>query len=155
MTDLQPAGAEPANSPATGAAAGIEALQALMLGLPQIDLQTSQVVNGKVCARTIFIPAGTDLIGARANKPHINVVMGDIAVTTDAGPVRITGHRVFAAPAGHKRAGRAFADTHWTTIWFTELTEPEAIEDEMTDEAAMLQTRRPGIEYAPAAALEG
>lgn len=154
MNDLQPAGDQPAPSVIDHTFGSIEELQAVMLTLPQVDLQTAHVVNGKVCARTIFIPAGTDLIGAKVNKDHINIVAGDIVVTTDTGPVRITGHRVFASPAGHKRAGRAFADTYWTTIWHTSLTDVDAIEDEMTDESAMLQTRRPGIEFAPVVALE-
>ena len=64
----------------------VRRMEAHLLKLPQIDLSTSHVVHGGMCARTI-------------------------------------------------------------TIWPTELVDIDEIEDEMTDESAMLQTRREGIEY--------
>lgn len=130
-------------------------LENLLLGVPQRNLSTSHVVHGGMCARTIFIPAGTVLTGARTNKNNVCILSGDITVTTDDGPRRLTGFHVIPAGAGLKRAGIAHADTHWTTVWSTALTEIEAIEDEMTDEAAGLQTRRTAVTYedgyAPAA----
>lgn len=129
--------------------AAIEAIEKLLRPLPQVGLHTAHVVNGGVCTRTIRIPAGTFLTGARTEKDHINVVHGDITVTTPAGPLRIQGFHAFPVAAGHKRAGHTHADTYWTTIWRTDLTDVAAIEDEMTLESSQLQTRREGIEFAP------
>lgn len=126
-----------------------------MLDFPQVDLATSHVVHGGMCARTIFIPAGTLLTGALTNCDNICVVHGDISVTTDDGVERLIGFNVLPASKGYKRAGMANADTWWTMIWPTALTDIEAIEDEMTSESSMLQTRRPGIEYIEPMALEG
>lgn len=128
--------------------AAVAALERAALQLPQVDLSTTMTVIGGVCARTILIPAGTFLTGALTNIDNVCVMVGDITVTTDEGAMRLTGHHVLPAAAGAKRAGLAHADTYWTTIWRTDLTDPQAIEDEMTGEAGMLQTRRPGIEYA-------
>lgn len=119
----------------------VRGLEAALMQLPQIDLNTKHVVFGKMCARTIYIPAGVALTGALTRCDNICVVSGDIIVTTDEGSKRLSGFNVIPAKAGAKRAGYAIADTYWTTIWFTELTDIRAIEDEMTEESGMLQTR--------------
>lgn len=133
-----PAGTDPA---------AVRRLEDQLLEMPQVDLGTSLVVHGRMAARTIFIPAGTILTGTLTKIDNLCVVMGDITVTTDDGPQRITGHRVLTARAGFKRAGLAHADTWWTTIHHTDQTDVRAIEDEMTDEADRLQTRREAIPY--------
>lgn len=122
-------------------------LEAALMDLPQRDLQTTNVVHAGMCARTIFIPAGTVLTGAMTNCDNICVVSGDISVTTDDGVQRFTGYNVLPASKGKKRAGVTYADTWWTTVHVTELTDILAIEHEMTDEAALLQTQRAGITY--------
>lgn len=122
-------------------------LERYALQMPQVDLHTSHLIHGGLCARTILIPAGTLLTGAQTNMDNICVVFGDIEVTTDDGVQRLTGFNVLPAKAGFKRAGIAHTDTWWTTLWPTELQDIDAIEDEMTNEAGMLQTRRAGIEF--------
>lgn len=133
----------------------VRELERHMMQLPQVDLSTSHVIHAGMCSRTILIPAGTVLTGALTNMDNLCVMNGDITVTTDDGTVRLTGHHVLPARAGFKRAGFAHADTYWTTVWQTELTDITAIEDEMTSESGLLQTRRDGIEYERTAALEG
>lgn len=129
-------------------------LEALLLALPQRDLLTQHCVHGGMCARSIFIPAGTALTGALTNIKNISVVWGDITVTTDEGPKRLTGFNVVPADAGLKRAGVAHADTYWVTIWPTDLLDVDKIEDEMSCESAMLQTRREAIEFERPTLLE-
>lgn len=133
--------------------AQVEALEREVLKLPQVDLKTSHVLAGGVYSRTIVIPAGTVLTGAVHKRDHINVMQGDITVTTDAGPQRFTGHHVIATKAGAKRAGYAHADTIWTTICRTDSTDLEAIEAELVEESERLQTRHPSIDHAPLLAL--
>jgi hypothetical protein len=126
-------------------------LESYLLQMPQVGLQTSHVVHGRMYARTIFIPAGTALTGTLTNCDNICVLQGDITVTTDEGMRRLTGFHVLPAKAGYKRAGVAHADTWWTTVFQTDKIEITEIEDEMTNESHLLQTRREGIEYAPRA----
>lgn len=133
----------------------VRALEALMLQLPQIDLHTTQAAHGGICSRAILIPAGVDLTGAQTNLDNLCAVLGDIEVTTDQGPRRLTGFHLLPANKGAKRMGRTLAPTLWITMWRTDLTDPVAIENEMTHEAEGLQTRRLGIEYAAPVALEG
>lgn len=120
----------------------VRELESHLLALPQVDLSTTHVIHGGMCARTILIPAGVVLTGALTNCDNVCIVNGDITVTTDEGPQRLTGYHVLPANAGTKRVGVAHADTWWTMVWRTDLAEIEAIEDELTDESAMLQSRR-------------
>lgn len=119
----------------------VRELEAEMLKQPQMLLDTSMIAHGRMAARTIFIPAGTLLTGVEINHPNICVVSGDITVTTDKGPQRLTGFHVLPASAGFKRAGMAHADTWWTCLWHTDLTDPVEIENDMSPEAEKLQTR--------------
>lgn len=152
---MQPAVIEEAVPSLMASPEAVRELEAFMLQLPQVDLETSHLVHGRMYARTILIPAGTVLTGAETKCDNICVVVGDITVTTDDGTVRLTGHHVIPARAGFKRAGMAHADTMWTTFMQTDEVEVEAIERQMTDEAEMLQTNRSGIEYQHTPALKG
>lgn len=133
----------------------VRALEHAIMSLPQVDLQTQHLVHGGMYARTIFIPAGTVLTGAQTKQDNVCVAFGDITVTTDEGTQHLTGFHVLPAKAGAKRAGVAHGDTWWTTLFTTERTEVADIERDLTDEADLLQTNRPGIEFAPVNTLEG
>lgn len=128
--------------------------QAILQG-PQVDLRTEHVLSGGVYARTIHIPAGTVLTGATHKKDHVNVVCGDISVTTDDGVKRITGYHVLPSKAGIKRAGIAHADTIWTTLCKTDLTDIKAIEDDLVEESDRLQNRMQAIEKEQFDLVEG
>lgn len=132
----------------------IERLEEAILAQPQVDLCTEHTLCGHVYARTIRIPAGTALTGATHKKDHVNVVVGDITVTTDNGPLRLTGYHVLPTKAGSKRAGIAHADTVWTTICHTSLTDIDAIEDELVEESDRLQTRQLTLGATPFTELE-
>ena len=112
------------------------------LGIPEVDIPTSTLVHDGMAARTIFIPAGTLMTGALGRANTVNVFIGDITVTTDEGTKRLTGYNVMPGTAGAKRAGVSHADTWWTTIHRTALTDLAAIEDEYTEESDALLSRR-------------
>jgi len=120
----------------------VRRLESLLGDLPQVDMQTQTLIHGRMAARAIFIPAGTLLTGVLTNVDNISIMVGDITVTTEAGPVRLTGFHVLPASAGAKRAGIAHADTWWATLHHTDLTDIADIEAEMTSEPENLQTRR-------------
>lgn len=120
----------------------VRAVEDVLLSLPQVAIETHSLVHGGMCARTIVIPADTTLTGAQTNMDNICVVSGDITVTTDDGPQRITGFAVLPAKKGAKRVGMTHSETFWTTIWPTDLTDQAEIEAEMTSEADRLGSRR-------------
>jgi hypothetical protein len=130
-------------------ASALQQLEDCILQAEQVDLKTTHALAGGVYARTILIPAGTVLTGATHKKDHINIVQGDITVSTDEGMKRLTGQHILPTRAGMKRAGFAHADTIWTTVCATDQTDLHAIEADLVIEAERLQTRNPEIEQAP------
>lgn len=127
----------------------VDELESMILKTPQVDLKTENVISGGMLARTIFIPEGCVLTGATHKTDHINMVIGDITVTTDEGVKRLTGHNVFATKAGSRRAGIAHSFTIWTTICRTDKTDIREAEDELVVESARLQTRRLELAATP------
>ena len=132
----------------------VRALEDEVLALPQVDLSTTHVLCGGIYARTITIPAGVVLTGAAHKKDHVCVAQGDITVLTDDGPKRLHGQHVLATKAGMKRAGVAHAETRWTTLCRTDLTDLAAIEDELVEEPEKLQTRVLELAHASGLKLE-
>lgn len=115
--------------------------------LPQIPVGVHHCVNGGIYTRTGLIPEDTAFVGAVHKKDHINVVIGDVTISTDDGPVRLTGHHVIKGAKGSKRVAYAHAPTIWTTIFHTELTDIREIEAECAESPEFLQTQKiEGIE---------
>ena len=120
-------------------------LEALSAQAPQAELVTEHALENGMYSRTLFIPAGCVLTGALHKSDHLNIVVGDILVTTDEGVKRVTGHKVLQTKAGQKRAGYALQPTIWTTVCRTEFKSLEdlvKIEDALVEDAQKLQRRR-------------
>lgn len=123
----------------------VKRLEQIILAAPQVDLLTTHNLEGGMYARTIYLEAGTVLTGAVHKTDHLNIVFGDISVTTDEGVQRITGYHVIETKAGMKRAGYAHAATAWTTICKTEKKVLSDIEDDLVEDSDKLQTRHPQL----------
>ena len=132
----------------------VERLEVAALAMAQVAIPTEHVISGGLYARTITIPAGIVLTGAAHKTDHLCLCMGDIEVLTDEGPRRLTGLHVLATKAGVKRAGFTHAETRWTTVCRTDLTDLAAIEAELVECPESLQTRNPLIGLADFARLE-
>lgn len=119
----------------------VRALEAVMATLPQEVLPAHVLTHGQVSARAVLIPAGFMLTGCETNFDNLCILLGDITVTTDDGPRRLTGFHMLPANRGTKRVGHAHADTWWICCHHTALTDQREIEDEMTNESASLNSR--------------
>ncbi len=124
----------------------IDLLENMIEAMPQYDLKTTHVLSGGIYSRTIYVPAGCVLTGAETCKDHIIIMQGDITVSTDEGMKRLTGQHILPVKAGMRRVGYAHQDTTWTTVFHTELTNIEEIEDEVAVNSFKLQTRKFSIE---------
>lgn len=120
----------------------VRRLEAAIAQAPQVEVKTTHHFSGGMYARTIYLDAGTVLTGCKHKTDHINIVIGDISVTTDEGMKRLTGYHVLETKAGMKRAGFAHAPTAWTTVCKTEHTDIADAENDLVEEADTLQTRR-------------
>jgi Fe-S-cluster-containing hydrogenase component 2 len=117
------------------------------ISMPQVHIETTHLLHGGMYARTIRIPANTMLTGTMTSCDNICIVDGDITVTTDYGPKRLTGFNVLPATSGARRAGVTHSETHWTTIIPTCAGTVEQAEADLTAEPQRLQTNRTGIVY--------
>lgn len=125
----------------------VASFQAAAITLPQVHIVTEHVLHGGMYARTIRIPPNTMLTGALTSCDNVCIVSGDITVTTDDGPRRLTGFHVLPATAGARRAGITHAETCWTTIIKTNASTVADAENDLTNESDTLQTNRPQITW--------
>lgn len=117
-------------------------IESLALAMPQVDIATQHVFHAGMYARTIMIPAGVMLTGALIKIATMLIVQGDAIVYIGDRSIELKGYHVVPASAGRKQAFVAMADTYLTMIFPTDATEIADAEDEFTDEADMLMSRR-------------
>lgn len=99
--------------------------------LQPVDCPLQHSFIDGVYVRTIFIPAGTVIVGKIHKHSHANILsQGEVSVMTEEGGLqRLKGPLTMTSPAGCKRAVYAHTDTTWTTIHRTDETDLEKIED--------------------------
>jgi len=124
--------------------ARVEALEDIMLGLPQIELTTEHVIHGGMYARTIVIPAGVAITGVFIEVPTLIIVQGDTSVMVNDADMRLTGYNIIPASKGRKQAFVAHTDTVLTMIFATKAKTVEEAENEFTKEADRLLSRTRG-----------
>ena len=93
-------------------------LQRNLFSMPDIDMPLQHVFAPGIYLRTIFIPAGSVIVGKIHKHQHGNILsQGRVVVFTEFGGVeRWTGPVTMVSEAGTKRAVYAETDTYWTTI---------------------------------------
>jgi hypothetical protein len=124
------------------AVAAVARLEAEILKLPQVEIETHHAFHGGMYARTIMIPAGVVLTGALIKIPTILVISGEALVHTSTGPLEVRGYHVLLGGAGRKQAFVAKTDTYLTMVFPCSATTVEEAEAEFTDEADRLFSRR-------------
>lgn len=121
--------------------ARVFAFEREQLKKPQVTIRVEHTFFPGGYARTIYVPAGTELTGAVHKYSNFNIlVSGTLLIITEDGPKVMTGPLSFLSPPGTKRVGKMLTDVVWTTILMTDLTDIAAIEATLTmnDEAQCL-----------------
>jgi hypothetical protein len=113
-----------------------------MLGV--VDVSTLRHTADGVEGRSVFIKAGTFLVGLPHKQSGIAVCVGDITVWTAGQRQRLTGAHVLETQPGGHRVGFAHADTTWLTVHAnkTGSTDQHVVEDSLVEHADRLMTRR-------------
>lgn len=124
----------------------VRQLEARTAELEQVEIPTDHVLHGGMYARTIKIPAGVLLTGAHIKRATMLVISGHVTVFVGEGSIEIAGYQVLPASAGRKQAFLAHADTFVTMLFPSEAASIEAAENEFTDEADRLLSRRQACE---------
>lgn len=124
----------------------VRQLEARTAELEQVEIPTDHVLHGGMYARTIKIPAGVLLTGAHIKRTTMLVISGHVTVFVGEGSIEVCGYQVLPASAGRKQAFLAHADTFVTMLFPSEAASIEAAENEFTDEADRLLSRRQACE---------
>ena len=85
-----------------------------------------------IYARTIFLPAGSLVVGKIHNHAHVNVLsMGRVSVYTEQGPEEFSAPRTWISEPGTKRVVYTHEDAVWNTIHHnpTNETDTDKIEE--------------------------
>lgn len=124
-------------SPVKVSAGLVSRLEAEVLRLPQIEIiPEHQFADGVYC-RTIRVPRGTIITGAKHKTQHFNIVsQGVIRVFNDLGGElkTITAPCVFVSEPGTQRAGLVMEDLVWTTVHATKETNVEQLEASLVED---------------------
>lgn len=110
----------------------------------QIPIRTSHLLHGQMYARTVCLPAGAALTGALLKLATILIVHGDCVVFTGDGEIHLSGFNVIPGSAGRKTAFIAYTDTHMTMVFPSIAKTVEEAENQFTEEAHLLISRRDG-----------
>ncbi len=144
MNDLALFPTTTSNLPVTGPheVEKVRQLETAALAMPQVDIPTDHVFHAGMYARTIQIPAGVMLTGARILIPTILIISGDALIYGENGPKRFSGYHVALGQCGRKQAFYALQDTHLTMLFPTGATTVDAAEQQFTDEYEKLFSRK-------------
>jgi len=117
----------------TSVRAQLYALQEAAAHLPEVEMPLQHVHAPGLYARTIFIPAGTFVVGKIHKHRHLNILsQGEVHVLTESGGVEyLRGPLTMVSDPGTKRALLALTDVTWTTIHLVQSTDLEEIENEV------------------------
>lgn len=109
----------------------VQAMESVMLDMPQVELETIHHFSKDVYAREIHIPAGVTLTGKIHKFENLNILSkGEMSVLTEDGVKRVSAPFTVVSPPGTKRIAYAHTDCVWTTVHGTELKDVDSIEVE-------------------------
>lgn len=112
----------------------IDRLQAEMVKMPQVELQTEHFFSPGMYCRRVFRPAGTLIVGKVHKAPHFFLcAKGEIIAWTESGMRRLQAGDVVECQPGTKRVTLAVTDAIGVTIHKTEKTDLNEIEAELIE----------------------
>ncbi len=107
--------------------------EALMLQMPQRELEVKHYFSHGIYARELYIPRDTILVGKLHKFSQLNILSkGDISVLIDEEVKRIQAPYTVASPPSTKRIAYTHEDTVWITIHGTDETNIDTIEEIFT-----------------------
>lgn len=119
----------------------IDALQAAMVDMPQIELPTEHYFADGVYVREMRCAEGSLIVGKVHKREHFFILLsGEMTLTGDGcAPRRICAPFMSISPPGVKRVGLAHTDCVVMNIHRTDSTDLDAIEKELIepDETAL------------------
>lgn len=110
--------------------------------LPPVELRTEHHLHAGVYSRTIYVPAGTAVVGLTVRCPTQLVASGHFQLTDGDVTKELNGYYVLDGSAGRRAAVVALTDCAFTMLFATSAKTVEEAEAEFTDEPDRLLTRK-------------
>jgi len=108
----------------------VQKLEAVILELPQLELEIHHHFAPGIYARELRIPKGVVLTGYIHKTEHLNIISAGVIEVSNLGESKhIEAPCTFVSKPGTKRAGYALQDTVWTTVHATDVTDVPELED--------------------------
>lgn len=99
---------------------------------PQADIEIESALVDGLYIRTMRVPAGVYVAGARHMKAGLSILSeGEISILTQNGEARLCAPQLHASAAGICRLGYTHTPVVWTTVHATTLTNLDDIEAEL------------------------
>lgn len=121
--------------------ARVRAAEIYLKSQPQKDVPINHFIHAGMYQRSCIIPANVMITGALIKIPTILIVSGDCGVWLGNQFIRVTGYKIFKAPANRKQIFIAKVDTTLTMLFPTSAKTVREAEEQFTDEAHLLQSR--------------
>jgi hypothetical protein len=112
----------------------IARLEAALNACPQETIRQIDPVHHfspGVYMREVLLPQGTLAVGRIHRNDCLAIVVGDVSIMSEQGPMRVTGMRVFHSFPGAKRVAYAHSSTRWITVHHTNERDIEKLELEL------------------------
>lgn len=111
---------------------GLEKFEGALLSRPQEEYVTTHSFAPGVYLRTIYMKAGSLLIGHEHRFEHFNVVLtGRASVIMDGKVHQIVAPCIFKSGAGVRKVLYIHENMEWSTVHPTQETNIEKLEDEL------------------------
>ena len=136
------------NPPKTIPATPDQALEAIKawekraLGHKQCPLQTTHNLHAGIYSRTVRIPAGVVITGTLIKIPTVLTIVGHMQISIGDKIYEIEGLNTFDCQAGRKQIMAARSDCYVTMAFASKAKTVEDAEEEFTDEADSLLSRK-------------
>jgi hypothetical protein len=113
----------------------VEALEAALLDMPQVNCPLKHQFAPGVYLREILMPAGTFIIGHRHKTEHFNVVLSGRArvMQTGGGVEEIVAPCVFVSKPGVRKILYILEDMRWATVHPTHETDVGVLERQLVE----------------------
>lgn len=120
-------------------------LEARLLEVEQVKIETTHLLHAGMYSRTVFIPKGVVITGALVKIETVLTISGSVLVWIgEERPLEFSGYNVVPAGAFRKQVFLARKDTWLTMAFASEAGSIGEAEAEFTDEVAKLITRQSG-----------
>jgi len=134
----------------------IEAVEARLLDLPQVNCPLKHQFAPGVYFREVFMPKGTFVIGHEHQTEHFNVVLsGKASVLCDGVVMDIAAPHVFVSQPGVRKILYIKEDMRWATVHPTTETDLDILEPLLIRKSAAFENHAQAVAALKAQAEKG